>query len=355
MRETLDPGREIVDPHHHLWPNGRRDRYALAELYDDLRSGHDVVQTVFVECGASYRSDGPAHLRPVGETEWVAEAARASAGAEAPGPGPEIAGIVAFADLSLGDLVPEVLDAHEAAGDGRFRGIRHAIARGDHRPGTENDPGPARAGLAHEDPFQAGVRLLGTRGLTYESWHYHYQMADFIAVATSAPDTLCILDHFGTPIGVGRYRARRAEILAQSKRDMAAAAALPNVVAKLGGMAMADSGFGWDRREQPVTAEEFAAAQREYYLHAIDCFGTERCMLESNFPVEKVSVSYRVLYNAFKLITADFSEADKDALFSGTARRVYRLPPPGMVQRPISSPRAMRARSRRPDGSRHHA
>ena len=328
MSEILDPGREIVDPHHHLWPNGRRDRYALAELYDDLRSGHDVVQTVFVECGASYRSGGPAHLRPVGETEWVAEAARASACAEAPGPGPEIAGIVAFADLSAGDLVPEVLDAHEAAGDGRFRGIRHAIARGDHRPGTENDPGPARAGLAHEAQFQAGVRLLGTRGLTYESWHYHYQMADFIAVATSAPDTLCILDHFGTPVGVGRYRAQREEIFAQSKRDMAAAAALPNVVAKLGGMAMADSGFGWDGREQPVTAEEFAAAQREYYLHAIDCFGTDRCMLESNFPVEKVSVSYRVLYNAFKLITADFSEADKDALFSGTARRVYRLPPP---------------------------
>ena len=125
----------------------------------------------------------------------------------------------------------------------------------------------------------------------------------------------------------GRYREQREEIFAQSKRDMAAAAALPNVVAKLGGMAMADNGFGWDRREQPVTAEEFAAAQRGYYLHAIDCFGTGRCMLESNFPVEKVSVSYRVLYNAFKLITAGFSEPEKDALFSGTARRIYRLPP----------------------------
>ena len=323
MSEILDPGREIVDPHHHLWPNGRRAPYALAELYEDLRSGHDIVQTVFVECGASYRRGGPEHLRPVGETEWVAGEARASVAAG----GPEIAGIVSFADLTAGDLVPEVLDAHEAAGGGRFRGIRHALARGDHRPGTETNPGPARAGLAHEEQFQAGVRLLGRRGLTWESWHYHYQMADFIAVAKSAPDTVCILDHFGTPVGVGRYRAQREEILAQSKRDVAAAAAIPNVFAKLGGMAMADNGFGWDGREQPVTAEEFAAAQREYYLHAIDCFGTGRCMLESNFPVEKVSVSYRVLYNAFKLITADFSEADKDALFSGTARRVYRLPP----------------------------
>ena len=323
MSEILDPAREIVDPHHHLWPNGRREPYTLAELYEDLRTGHNVVQTVFVECGASYRSDGPEHLRPVGETAWVAEAARASAA----GAGPEIAGIVSFADLSSGDLLPDVLDAHEAAGGGRFRGIRHALARGDHRPGTENLPGPARAGLAHEERFQAGVRLLGKRGLTWESWHYHYQMADFIAVAKSAPDTICVLDHFGTPLGVGRYREHREEIFAQSKRDMAAAAALPNVVAKLGGMAMADNGFGWDRREQPVTAEEFAAAQRGYYLHAIDCFATERCMLESNFPVEKVSVSYRVLYNAFKLITAGFSEPEKDALFSGTARRIYRLPP----------------------------
>ena len=322
MSEILDPGREIVDPHHHLWPNGRRAAYALAELFEDLRTGHDIVQTVFVECGASYRADGPEHLGPVGETAWVAEAARASVAAG----GPEIAGIVSFADLAAGDLLPEVLDAHEAAGGGRFRGIRHALARGNHRPGTEDEPGPARAGLAHEEPFQAGVRLLGRRGLTWESWHYHYQMADFLAVAKSAPDTVCILDHFGTPVGVGRYRERRAEIFAQSKRDMAAAAALPNVVAKLGGMAMADNGFGWDRRDETVTAEEFAAAQREYYLHAIDCFGTGRCMLESNFPVEKVSVSYPVLYNAFKLITADFSEADKDALFSATARRVYRLP-----------------------------
>ena len=323
MSEILDPGREIVDPHHHLWPNGRRAPYALAELYEDLRSGHNIVQTVFVECGASYRGGDPEHLRPVGETEWVAKEARASSAAG----GPEIAGIVSFADLTLGDSLSEVLDAHQAAGDGRFRGIRHALARGDHRPGTEHAPGPARAGLAHEDEFQAGLRLLGKRGLTYDSWHYHYQMADFIAAAKSAPDTICILDHFGTPVGVGRYRSRRDEILAQSKRDMAAAAALPNVIAKLGGMAMADNGFGWDGRDEPVTAEEFAAAQREYYLHAIDCFGTGRCMLESNFPVEKVSVSYRVLYNAFKLITADFSEADKEALFSGTARRFYRLPP----------------------------
>ena len=318
----LDPGREIVDPHHHLWSDAARGDYALAELYEDLCTGHRVVQTMFVECSAGYRTGGPEHLRPVGETEWVAEIARASAA----GPGPEIAGIVAHADLALGARLPEVLDAHAAAGGGLLRGIRHALARGSHRPGTERAPGPARAGLAAEEAFRAGVRLLGQRGLTYESWHYHLQMEEFLALAGSAPDTQIILDHFGTPVGVDRFRAQRGEILAQSKRHMAAAAALPNVAAKLGGLAMPDNGFGWERRAEPVTAEELAAAQREYYLHAIDCFGTARCMFESNFPVEKVSVSYPVLYNAFKLMTADFSEADKDALFSGTARRIYGLP-----------------------------
>lgn len=320
--EILDPGREIVDPHHHLWSDAERGDYALAELYEDLCTGHRVVQTMFVECGAAYRAGGPEHLRHVGETEWVAGIARASAA----GPGPVIAGIVARADLEVGDLLPEALDAHAAAGGGLLRGIRHGLARGNHRPGTERAPGPARAGLAAEEPFRAGVRLLGRRGLTYESWHYHLQMEEFLALARSAPDTRIILDHFGTPVGVGRYRAQRDEIFAQSKRHVAAAAALPNVAAKLGGLAMWDNGFGWERRAEPVTAEEFAAAQREYYLHAIDCFGTERCMFESNFPVEKVSVSYPVLYNAFKLMTADFSEADKDALFSGTARRIYGLP-----------------------------
>ena len=152
-------------------------------------------------------------------------------------------------------------------------------------------------------------------------------MDEFIALARSAPDTLVILDHFGTPLGVGRWRGRRAEVFEEWQASIAAAAACPNVAAKLGGMAMPDNGFGWHERAEPVTADEFAAAQRDYYLHTIDCFGPDRCMFESNFPVEKASVSYQVLYDAFKLMTGDFSESHKDALFSGTARRVYRLPP----------------------------
>ena len=329
---VIDPGREIVEPHHHLWPHARMpadwpgsgggpEGYRLKELYADLCTGHNVVQTVFAQCGAHYRTAGPEHLRPVGETEWVAQVARQSR----TGPGPEIAGIIAYADLTLGPALEEVLDAHEDAGDGRFCGIRHSLARGDHRAGTEHAPGPAPPGLAQDEAFRAGVRLLGRRGLPYESWHFHYQMDEFIALARSAPETVMVLDHFGTPVGVGRYRSRRTEVFAQLNESMAAAAACPNVVAKLGGLAMWDNGFPWAERGLPATARELVAAQRSYYLHAIDCFGPQRCMFESNFPVERVSVTYRELYNAFKLMVADFSDADKNALFSGTARRVYRL------------------------------
>ena len=330
---VFDPGREIVEAHHHLWPHARMpadwpgsgggpDGYRLRELYADLCTGHNVVQTVFLQCGARYRAGGAEHLRPVGETEWVARIARQSQA----GPGPEIAGIVAHADLRLGSVLEEVLDAHEAAGEGRFCGIRHGLARGNHRPGTEHAPGPAPPDLAQDGAFRAGVRLLGRRGLPYESWHYHDQMAEFIALAHAVPDTVMVLDHFGTPVGVGRYQSQRAEVYAQLNRNLAAAAACPNVIAKLGGLAMWDNGFPWAERGIRATAEELAAAQRPYYLHAIDCFGPERCMFESNFPVDRVSVTYRDLYNAFKLMVADFSDAEKDALFSGTARRVYRLP-----------------------------
>ena len=328
----IDPGREIVEPHHHLWPHagmpadwpgsgGGPDGYRLKELYADLCTGHNVVQTVFAQCGARYHTEGPEHLRPVGETEWVAQIARQSQA----DPGPEIAGIIAYADLTLGPALDEVLDAHEAAGDGRFCGIRHSLARGDHRPGTEHVPGPAPPGLAQDEAFRAGVRLLGPRGLPYESWHFHYQMDEFIALARSAPETVMVLDHFGTPVGVGRYRSRRTGVFAHLNESMAAAAACPNVVAKLGGLAMWDNGFPWAEHGVPATARELVTAQRSYYLHAIDCFGPERCMFESNFPVDRVSVTYRELYNAFKLMVADFSDADKDHLFSGTARRVYQL------------------------------
>ncbi|MDH5676068.1 MAG: amidohydrolase family protein [Myxococcales bacterium] len=315
--DVIDPERPIVDPHHHLWPA----RYGLDELLADTGSGHRIEKTVFIECHASYRSDGPEHLRPVGETEFVAQAAAKSAA----GPGATIAAIVAHADLRLGDKLEEALDAHAAAGQGLFRGIRHAGAHAGEHASSLLIAGRGPAGLYADTDFRAGVRRLGERGLCYDTWHYHFQNRDFLELARAVPNTTLVLDHFGTPLGVGPFADQRPAIFEQWKKDIAEIASCPNVIAKLGGLAMPDNGFGWNTAPKPPSSDEFVEAQAPYYLHTLECFGAERCMMESNFPVDRMSLGYRVLWNGLKKIVAGASETEKQALFSGTATRVYRL------------------------------
>ena len=146
-----------------------------------------------------------------------------------------------------------------------------------------------------------------------------------LSLARAVPGTTMVLDHLGTPLGVGPYAGRRDEIFAQWRRDIAELATCDNVVAKLGGMAMPDNGYGWDVAERPPTSDEVVVAQRDWYLHMIDCFGPDRCMFESNFPVDRWSLSYRTVWNAFKKIASGFDPAEQDAMFAGTARRVYRI------------------------------
>lgn len=320
----IDPERPIVDPHHHLWYGNKwtsGQPYLLSDLWADTETGHNIQKTVYVECGSAYRRMGLEHLRPVGETAFVARIAQQSA--EVPDCA-TIAGIVGHADLRQVDLLDEVLDAHEEAGQGLFRGIRQAGARHPN-PKEAFGPGTNPAGLFLQPEFQAGVRKLGERGYTYESWHYHFQISDFTALARSAPNTVIILDHLGTPLGTRSYIHQRDNIYAQWKEDIAALAECQNVYAKLGGMAMPDNGYGWHEAETPITSDMLVSAQKHYYIHVMACFGAHRCMFESNFPVDKLSVGYATFWNACKKMTADFSEAEKDALFYSTAARVYRL------------------------------
>ena len=321
MEDVLEPDLPICDPHHHLWDHPGR-RYLLDELLADTGSGHAVRATVFVECLSMYRAQGPLATRPVGETEFVNGIAAMSASGRY-GPTRAAAGIVSFADLTLGEHAGEVLDAHRAASP-RFRGIRHA-AGWDASDAVRNSHTNPPPGLLGDSRFRRGFAELARRGLTFDAWCYHPQLPEVADLARAFPDTTIVLDHFGGPLGIGPYRGRRAEVFRWWRDAIRAVAACPNVVAKLGGLVMPLNGFGFHKRAEPATSEELAEATREWYLHAIDCFGAERCMFESNFPVDKVSASYRVLWNSFKRITAAFSKTDKAALYHDTAVRVYGL------------------------------
>ncbi|MBI1260896.1 MAG: amidohydrolase family protein [Rhizobiales bacterium] len=320
--DIIDPDRPIIDPHHHLW-DFPGSRYMLDEVLADTGDGHNIRATVFVECTSMYRADGPEHLRPVGETEFINGIAAQSASGQY-GETRIAAAIVGFADLALGDSVAETLESHVAHAPERFRGIRHASAYDDH-PDIENAHTHPPKGLTDSAAFREGFARLAPMGLTFDAWLYHPQVPELTALARAFPDTTIIFDHFGGPLGVGPYKGKRAEIFEAWKPQVAELATCPNVVAKLGGINMTVNGFGWHKLETPPSSDDLVAATRDWYLHMIDIFGPSRCMFESNFPMDKVSGSYATHWNAFKKMAAPFSEAEKTDLFHDTAKRVYRL------------------------------
>ena len=322
--DIIEPELEIVDPHHHLWDFARH-RYLLPDLLADTGSGHAIAQTVFIECTACYRADGPAALKPVGETEFVnGIAAMAASGAY--GRTRVAAGIVGMADLTLGARVEEVLAAHVAAGGGRFRGIRHAAGWQDRTPEVHNshtDPPPHL--YRDHAKFREGLAVLGRMGLAFDAWLYHPQLGDLVDLARAFPDQKIVLDHVGGPLGLGWYADRRAEIFADWRRHMAALARAPNVYVKLGGLGMRINGFAFHKRARPPSSQELADAWRPYIETCIAAFGPGRCMFESNFPVDKISGAYATCWNAFKRLAAGASAGEKALLFRDTARSFYRL------------------------------
>jgi predicted TIM-barrel fold metal-dependent hydrolase len=320
----LEPERPIVDPHHHFFDEVVGfPPYDLDDLWRDTR-GHNVVQTVFLQCGEHYRKNGPEHLAPVGETEWVHEiAARAEL---APPGSARIGGIVGTVDLCLGERVQEVLEAHLDASP-LFRGIRDTAAWAEGE-GIHQGAIIGHDGMYADATVREGFARLAPLGLSFDAYNYHTQIAGLTDLARAFPDTTIVLDHLGTPLGIGPFAGKREEIFAQWQGDMSELATCPNVHVKLGGLAMPWNGFGFDEAERPPTSDDLVAAQARYYHHAIDAFGPERCMFESNFPVDKLSLSYDVLWNGFKKIAAGYSESEKDSLFRGTAARVYRLASP---------------------------
>jgi len=317
----IDPDLPIIDAHHHLWEEGGTP-YLLDELLSDVEDGHNVIATIFVQAHYGYRLTGPAHLAPVGETEKVAaisEVAKTRTSTRI------AAGIVAHADLTLGAAVDEVLAAHEEASAGTLRAIRHSVSRDELFP-DGIVLRPARAGLLADSDYRAGLSQVAAHGLAYEAMLYHRQIPELTDLATAMPDLPIVLDHIGGVIGVGPYEGQEAETYQHWLADMTELAHCPNISVKIGGFGMIITGARWHERTVPPLSTELAEAWRPYVDACLDLFGTERCMFESNFPVDKAMYPYQTLWNAFKRLTASMSGNERTALFSGTAASVYRLP-----------------------------
>ena len=326
QEETLEPDLPICDSHHHLWDQEEEfvaPRYLMDEIQRDLQSGHNIVSTVFIECGTMYRADGPTEMHVVGEVEFAnGIAAMAASGLYGK---PRIAaGIIGTADMTIGSEVGRVLDAQIAAGNGRFRGIRYGAAW-DPNPGLVRARTRPKPHLLLDEAFRKAVAELAPRGLVLEGLCRHPQLPEMTDLARALPDTTIVLNHFGCPIRIGPYAERLDEVFANWKRDIAKLAKCPNVLAKLGGLNMVYNGFGWEKKPKPPTSDELVAATRPWYEHTIEQFGPDRCLFESNFPVDMVSCSYNILWNSFKKLTASYSASERAAMFHDTATRVYRL------------------------------
>jgi predicted TIM-barrel fold metal-dependent hydrolase len=319
---VLEPDLPIIDTHHHLWDRAGH-RYFLDEYLADARTGHNLVASVFMECDSMYRAAGPEELRPVGETEFVAGIAAMSDSGRY-GPVRVAAGIVGFADLTLGDRVEAVLEAHLRAGGGRFRGVRHSAAwdASDVIGNSRTATGPH---LLMQADFRAGLRRLAALGLSLDAWAFHPQLADVVDLARSVPDARIVMGHVGGPLGYGPYTGKRDEVFARWKAGVTELARCDNVVMKLGGMMMRLAAADYRTLPAPPTSAELAALWGPYIETCIELFGANRCLFESNFPVDKMGIGWAALWNALKRIAAGASADEKRAMFAGTARRVYRL------------------------------
>ena len=321
---TLEPELPICDPHHHFWdlrPGSiPYQRYLLHELNADIYSGHNVRSTAFVEARSMYRPGGPEELRPVGEVEFVQGLAAAS-NSGVYGDSRAAAAIVGHADLKLADKVQPVLEALQAASPNRFRGIRHNVTWNTD-PSWDNRE---TQGILANSQFREGARVLARMGLSLDMMQAFPQMPEIADFAKAVPDLTIILNHIGGLSRTGIYANKDDEVIPVWEEGIAAVAACPNVVVKLGGLGMPRIGFGWHGREVPIGSEELAEAMSPWLTYCIEQFGPHRCMFESNIPPDKVSFSYNVMYNAFKIMSGSYSSTERAAMLHDTAVRVYRI------------------------------
>jgi L-fuconolactonase len=337
----IEPDLPIIDPHHHLWdlrpiiPVFPAPRHRFIETlvpaayytFDQFNeevagSGHNVVGTVFMECGAFYNAVYGDAKKVVGEVEFVNGVAAQSASGLY-GTRRLCAGIVGHADLMLGAAVGEVLDALAAASP-RFKGIRHAGA-------WDADPDVLGPPFAHpperylDAGFREGFSELGKRGMSFDAWILEPQLPDVIDLARAFPDTPICLDHCGTPLGSASYEGKLAERFDIWRANILELGKCENVMIKLGGLAMHNCAMPEQGQAAGIGSEELARLWQPYIETCIEAFGTKRGMFESNYPVDRWGATYPVLWNAFKRITSRASAEEKADLYAGNAARFYRV------------------------------
>lgn len=324
VEDVIDPDLPIIDPHMHLWHLFADQPYLVPDFAADIAaSGHNVVGSVYVECSAFFRAMGPEHLKCVGETEHaVGQAALAASGKYTDAKVADV--IVGFADLRLGERVSETLEAHVEAANGRFRGIRQR-AKWDADPRVGGKWSEDKPHLYLDEAFNAGFRKLVELGLSFDASIYHPQLPDVTALARAHPDASIVIIHSASPVGHSSYAGREEENYATWHRTMAELATCPNVSVKMGGILMNVANWDFSKAERPLNSVELADLWRPWIEPCIELFGPERCMVSSNFPVEKAGFPFRTVWNMFKHLTAGYSTDERKLLFSDTARRVYRM------------------------------
>jgi L-fuconolactonase len=331
--DALEPELPICDCHHHLWDypdslpeNQLRHKwvrhYMLTDMLQDIGKGHNVRETVVVESRTMYRNYGPKEYRSIGQTEF-AQGIAAQAATGLYGHTLVAAGIVGYVDLALGDAVAPLLEAHLIAGKDRFRGIRNVLTW---HSGHEIESRISGPDFITSPLFLKGFSYLHKYNLSFDTFIFHPQLADMAKLAKAFPGTLIILEHFGGLLGVGPYLNKREEVFPSWKKGIAALKDYPNVIMKMNGLGQLLNGFEWNKRTVPPGSEELAKSIKPYFDHCIENFGVNRCMLESNYPVDRISFSYTVLWNAFKRLTKDYTKSEKAALYRDNAVNVYRLP-----------------------------
>lgn len=319
-----EPGIPIIDTHHHFYDGWRNRFYSEDDFYRDINTGHNVVATVLVQAsGFNYRKEGDPSFAPVGESDYASRVARKGE-AGVFGKMRICGGIVGFAELSLGSKVRSVLEAHIEAGQGHFRGIRDPLSW-DPDGSLVTEEGGSRKGRMQDTQFLEGLGQLAPLGLTFDVWVYYPQLAEVKQLARRFPDIQFVLNHFGGPIHIGPYAGKHAEQFGNWKAAMRDIADCPNVFVKLGGIGMKYCGFRLDERETPPSSQLTADTWRPHVESVIELFGTQRCMFESNYPVDKGTATYVVLVNAFKWILDGASETEKNDIFNGTASRFYKI------------------------------